>query len=570
MRSTWLTLGLLVSLELFGSPTAARSADLPGDDSAAAKIADTPSRQRAQELLRQATAELNLNHFAAARRLALQAAEIDAPYGLFDARPEHVLAAIDRKEHSFAVVETPGARSDAAAPQTPAAVKAAAGATPARPDAQVQGKPAATVPVASVPAATATAASSRHSALVANVGDAKSRAIELLDKGLLALDQKRFDDAERFAHQAAALSVKWARYDYRPENLLDEVRAQRGASILGAETPSVAAPAPYPDPISDPFAVPPARDSAAASSASATAPHSPALSTPSVRSTENPAATTEAESEWPPPLAPVKAPTPAPVVTVPPAYRSAALAADRTAPDKTVQAEVLLQQALGDLRQGHNEVAKRRIEGALGLMQAPAQHAAAPRTSSLPRPPAASTLYGAYDATDPVLKPVHDPFLGDDLAPVPKRSAAEASPRTAKADPVYQSKRPTPVKQAETIRQASYEAPASPATPTAVSSVAPRVPVKTDGPPLSPQMGWLEQTSAPITNSARPSFHSPTPSALPYRSTSNPAPVAPPDGRWTSAGRASVASSSNPPLDTSNVAEKPGLLRRMWSAIKGE
>ena len=55
----------------------------------------------------------------------------------------------------------------------------------------------------------------------------KARAIELLDRGLLALDEKRFDDAEQFARQAAQLHVAWDKYDYRPENLLDEIRRQR-------------------------------------------------------------------------------------------------------------------------------------------------------------------------------------------------------------------------------------------------------------------------------------------------------------------------------------------------------
>ena len=39
----------------------------------------------------------------------------------------------------------------------------------------------------------------------------KSRAIELLDRGIMALDQKRYDDAENCARLAAEIAVAYGR-----------------------------------------------------------------------------------------------------------------------------------------------------------------------------------------------------------------------------------------------------------------------------------------------------------------------------------------------------------------------
>ena len=53
----------------------------------------------------------------------------------------------------------------------------------------------------------------------------------------MALDQKRFDEAENFARQAAQLPVNWDRFDYRPENLLEDIRRER--PVLANAAPAI-------------------------------------------------------------------------------------------------------------------------------------------------------------------------------------------------------------------------------------------------------------------------------------------------------------------------------------------
>src|SRR5580704_9078268 len=106
MKSKWLTLlcvgplGLMVWL----CPSQGDVALAADNESATTELSSPDQRKCAVELLRQAAAELRANHFDTARSLAKQAADLNATYSLFDVRPEHVLAEIERKERSAGAI----------------------------------------------------------------------------------------------------------------------------------------------------------------------------------------------------------------------------------------------------------------------------------------------------------------------------------------------------------------------------------------------------------------------------------------------------------------------------------
>ena len=154
-----------------GLTPAAASANV----SFAGKVTD--SQRQAQELVRQALVEMDANRFASARQLARRAAAMDAGGGKSGIRPDQLLAEIDRREREAAAI----------------------------PRGQSRG----------------------HSY--------KAQAIELLDHGLTALEEKRYEDAEQFARQASQLPATWDKYDYRPQDLLQEIRKSRPQASTASE-----------------------------------------------------------------------------------------------------------------------------------------------------------------------------------------------------------------------------------------------------------------------------------------------------------------------------------------------
>ena len=164
MRSKWHTLAVIGSLGFFASwnavaddtsptnwtdPSAARAAARSSSAAANPGTGAPESHRIVDELVRQALVELDANRFDTARRLAQRAAAISAATGIVSTRPEQLIAEIDRKQRRSAVVIPTAARRAEAAPRSERSHKA--------------------------------------------------EAIQLLDHGIMALDQKRFDEAENCA-----------------------------------------------------------------------------------------------------------------------------------------------------------------------------------------------------------------------------------------------------------------------------------------------------------------------------------------------------------------------------------
>ena len=62
-------------------------------------------KQLSQQLLTQAQSAINSGNLEQARTLALQAQELDVAYGLFDIRPDHVIAKIDRASNNLTIAK---------------------------------------------------------------------------------------------------------------------------------------------------------------------------------------------------------------------------------------------------------------------------------------------------------------------------------------------------------------------------------------------------------------------------------------------------------------------------------
>ncbi len=459
--------------------------------------------------------ELDAKRFDTARRLARCAAALGVASGSI--LPEQLLQEIDRRERGAKVVVQQ--------------------ARPAAPDTRTQ---------------------------------LKSRAIELLDRGIMALDQKRYDDAENCAQMAAQIHVAWDRYDYKPENLLEDIHRERSAG-----------PAPPVRPIADL-----AYDARPATQAAIPQP-----------------------TEWSQranPSAPVTAAVAAP------AQPTAATSGGRTT------AQAVLEQAMDDLRAGRDELARLRIEQALNSIQASPQSspvasfagysAAANRPTGLtpgglvPAAPGytpsttAATFFPvrrdqpnvapiAPSASDVALKPMHDPFLGDDATTTDKQSAGaqamrESMPTGATINPVYVSRTPLPAMTDTPVQRVGYNAPAPAASPLGRMQGTPETQA------LNPQLNWLEKMSVPIPpQGAMPSAQAyagqqtaPQPYVgqpyppVPQPRGFNAAPIAQPvpgDTQWQP-GRMATPSGTDPTAGNSPDQPKPGFFQKVWGAISGE
>jgi hypothetical protein len=121
VKSNWLTFVGVGSLGLMAALGLANGRIAPaGDDPTSKILGDTTERRQAQDLLRQATAALRANRLDEARKLATHASDLNATYSLFDVRPEHILAEVERREQSGGVAPKP---ATAAAPEAAPAPK---------------------------------------------------------------------------------------------------------------------------------------------------------------------------------------------------------------------------------------------------------------------------------------------------------------------------------------------------------------------------------------------------------------------------------------------------------------
>jgi hypothetical protein len=512
VRSKWHTLAVVGSLGFFASwnavaddtspttwsdPSTARSAARSSATTNTGNVA-TESRHLVDELVRQALVELDANRFDTARRLAQRAAAISAATGIVSTRPEQLISEIDRKQQRSAVV-------------VPTA--------PRRPDAALRSE-------------VAPRSERSH----------KAEAIQLLDRGIMALDQKRFDEADSCARQAAQLPVNWDRFDYRPENLLEDIRRERPA-VANAGTPIPASNAPF---NARPYA------------AESTSPVTEYSGQPRAAAT------------------PAAYQTTAPSVAQTPANANAG---------SRGSAEMLLLQAMDDLRAGNDEMARHRLEQAMSSIAPTAQ--TAPVASfggsgsrptlppngvlvqgSSPPPvyfparrdqPSMNAPFSAQN--DVALKPMHDPYLGDDSTTTDKLSAGvqamrESTPSGAPINHVYLSGNGTPATDYSTVQRVAYESSAPQAPP---GYIPPKVQASSEAQSLSPQLNWMERMSMPIPPQGAPPPSSYNTAGQTDGRPFNPMPtVRPPQPT----GDSSLGVAPDQP--------KPGFFEKVWDSIVGD
>ena len=595
MRSKSLTLVFVASLGLVGwlcPVNGTRGAD---GEPTSADVGGNAVRRRALELMRQATIELQANRFDSARRLARQAAELNATYSLFDVRPEHVLAEIERKESNAASIAsgTPGtAQQTVTAPKTVTGLVSAAAAEPANPFAPSKSGAAVTAaslpapqqaPVAIVQAPVQPQPHVLPDQTQAPTDELKTRAIEILDHGLQALDEHRLDDAERYARAALALHVSFGKLEYKPEYLITEVgiaRAKRRLDAATALTSGNSQPAPVTStaaPQQSPAA--PAAQYSRPTQYSQQTQYSQVGAPVAARPVQTAVSQTPAASPS------------SPASTVAQAYASAQSAGN--APGATSgrdRAERLLQEALSDLHEGRDELARARIEGALGVI-----HPSTPRPltafqvasptgvtstgamvqpvpqADLPQPGMPRAGFPAYvpdptrDQRDVVLKPLHDPYLGDDANSTQKSSAGEKSLRESLPDftPLNSTltlNRPLPRMNDELPQQPLVAQPA--VAPVPVATPITRTQAVADDNQAA-KVRWPESQPAPSSQSTDALAAAPAVQSAPAARVVQPVPPATPPKVF-----APVTINNWAP--SSSDDQKPGFFRRIWSAITGE
>jgi hypothetical protein len=558
--SKWLTLVVAGSLGVMaGVSLPSGGVVLAADNAAGTQPGNTDERRRALELLRQATDALKANRLDAARRLTQQAADLNAAYSLFDVRPEHVLAEIDRREKSGGVIAGPlGAGPEHEVKQAPKPAAALAAVSRESADPFETPKADTSLGSASTPV-TAPTAKVLTSALPAidpqspPPDQVKARAIQMLDHGLQALDEQRLDDAERYARAALALNASFSKLEYKPEYLITEVGIARARQRLDGAT----------------------------SSPNLTASNQAASSAATAQSTARPA------SQFPPEvsLAAGREVQPASAVpsaaAAPPSTTSAhghspgpSAASVPGAASSRERAERLLQEALTDLRAGRDDVARARIEGALGVIHPggarplpffPGASPAVTPPRSAPRPDVtqhASPRAGfpaympdrARDEHDVALKPLHDPYLGDEPTSTSKSTAGEKSfretlPSYAPLNSALSLNRPLPTMSDE-LHQQPAVAPSSVASAGRAQTVA-----DVDSQPA--RVRWPESQPAPSSQAAVPRAPS--------------APAVPTDARSSYSLRSAYASPTSDPWVKAPTEEPhPGYFRRLWNALVGD
>jgi hypothetical protein len=623
VRSKWLTLAVVGSLGLMGTLWwASGGASFAADDDRAPQIGDTDQRRQALELLRRANAELQANRFDEARQLAKQADGLQATYSLFDVRPEHVLAEIERRERSSGFLGAPSSAQHTESPSpTPAAqpaerqVQAPKTAMASDPNFTLTdpfSHPKSWLPSAEAPTSNSSATDNEPSAATQSVPvpqaaepparplvparvtpeqRLKARAVTMLDQGLQALDEHRLGDAERYARAALALHAPFGKLEYKPEYLLTEVGIARARQRLETETTpatksQVARSQVSPSAISQ-SPMSPSSPWPTSSGGSPAQMFRNQMSPNTASSTALPqSSAAAAQSAAPLSRATTAAPTAA-TPSVPTAQVSEL--ADRH------RAEQMLQEAVDDLHAGRDDLARLRIQGALRVMHPNAPSPlpllsvgstiGAEPTAGGPLPPQPGMPRAGFpsyipnpvaDDRDAVLKPLHDPYFGDEPTSTKKSTAAENSLREMLPDevplhPALSLDRPLPMMSTE-VANPPVAASNPPSAATSRSAAGPGGVTQTVGSTqtqaAAAKAHWPESDPAPASQStAAPSTGAYTPAA--YSSTG--ASQAPAAASANSTARYPYTPPTTDPVTPpSPDAEHPGYFRRLWSALTGD
>jgi hypothetical protein len=654
------------------------------DDPPSTILGDNSERRQALDLLRQATVALRANRLDDARKLALRASDLNATYSLFDVRPEHILAEVERREQSGGAAAKPAtaaALETAAAPEAapaaapapkPASALTSAGDESADPFAQpTTREPAArpTPPVMATPAVMATtaetAAPAAAPARIAPIATApasadetagplsvirqapaprpqpspgltdeqlRARAIVMLDRGLQALDEHRFDDADRYARAALALHAQFSKLEYKPEYLITEVGIARARQRLDAITTSAAPAAPAARSLQQQvLPTPPSQPAPTSQQASLSPPvthqpyqtqpqpqqhwQSPAPTQPQQSAAVMTASASSSGSATPMtsvvpvpttvPAAPVMAApvaatpvaaTPVPSVASaahPAPVAPAAANAQRGVPTVRDRAERMLEEAMVDLRAGRDDQARARIQAALSAIYSPANRPLSMFSSSDPPMTAAGPRYegpqpgmpragfpnltqaSATSHTDSVLKPLHDPYSGDEATTTAKSSVTENTLREKNVEfaPMNASlslDRPLPQMRDELMQPAAPNGGGSRQQPPAYASqaTAPNQTAYASQATTPNQTAYASQTASPIQTQSASDAQATNPAAAPVPPAAAPGATPSQPGRMVFAPYSPTGTAPGVPFNSD--APRPGFLDRVWTAISGE
>ncbi|WP_139228403.1 type II secretion system protein GspD [Planctomicrobium piriforme] len=168
--------------------------------------AQQAQRELAQGLLRQAQQEIADGQYDAARSKIEQARGVDVAYGVFDLRPEHLLAELARRQPARA--EGPSAELTALTTAAPAQ----------EPMIRPQAAPRA-----------------------ATQATAKAQAMQLLTDAKAAMAQGHFNEARELALQAQQKDVAWGLLEENPEHLLAQLEQATNKQMITAAPVSGAA-----------------------------------------------------------------------------------------------------------------------------------------------------------------------------------------------------------------------------------------------------------------------------------------------------------------------------------------
>jgi len=220
-------------------------------------------------------------------------------------------------------------------------------------------------------------------------------------------------------------------------------------------------------------------------------------------------------------------------------------------------------------------VARARIEGALGVIHPGGARLPLPffpGASPTVRPPLAAPRpdvtqhaspragFPAYmpdrarDEHDVALKPLHDPYLGDEPTSTSKSTAGEKSfretlPSYAPLSPALSLNRPLPTM--------SDELPQQPAAAPSSAAAAGRVQTVADVDSQPARVRWPESQPAPSSQAAVPWAPS--------------APAVPTDSRSSYSLRSGYAPPTTDPWVKAPTEEPhPGYFRRLWNALVGD
>ncbi len=161
---------------------------------------------------------------------------------------------------------------------------------------------------------------------------------------------------------------------------------------------------------------------------------------------------------------------------------------------------------------------------------------------------------------DVALKPMHDPYLGDDATTTDKLSAGvqamrESTPTGAPINHVYLSGNAAPASDSSPVQRVAYESSAPQAPP---GYIPPKVQASPEAQALSPQLSWMERMSQPIP-----------PQGAPLSSNYNTAGQA--DGRpFVPVPRTTLQPTGDASLGVAPDQPKPGFFEKVWDSIVGD